>query len=121
LTLSFSDARRLKEAGFTDNEIVMFAASTLPNGSAQPRVELDSPVWRSVLESRREWVLDRINNGWDKYEIDIALNNYYRRKSDRSPFDFLKKEYYSTKNINYKAALRRRKQIEIERELPGYK
>ena len=113
MTLSFDDAAKLKTSGFTDYEIEVFATAVDTEGKPQPPIELGKPVWQRVMKSRRDWVDDKINKGWTVEEIEGELMGYYKRKAERSPWDFLKIEYVSKAKVDYRAAVRRRAREEI--------
>ncbi len=113
MTISFEDAKRLEAAGFLEYEIAAFALAIDGEGKPQPPVILDSPVWLRVLASRREWVDDKIERGWTDEQITETLMDYYRRKEERTPWDFLKAEYRPPMKVDYTAAIRRRAQMEV--------
>lgn len=121
MTISANDASRLRQAGFIESEIMEFANAVTAKGEPQPPVDLDSPVWQSVLESRREWWIDKVDRGWTEHEIVAELENYYRRDSKRNPFDFIRAEYRPPKKRDYMEIARKRQAAEIANELEGYK
>ena len=121
MTISTFDAQRLRESGFLEAEIMAIAEAKTAKGEDQPPVDLDSPIWQSVMESRRDWRVDKISRGWTEYEIVSELQNYYRRDSRRSPFDFLRAEYKPPQKKDYMEIVRKRAAAQIARELKGYK
>ncbi len=120
MTISASDASRLREAGFIEEEIMAIANAKTATGGDQPPVKLDSPVWQAVMESRREWWIDKVERGWKEYEIVNEMQNYYRRDNKRNPYDFIKAEYKPPKKADYMEIVRKRHANEINRELKGY-
>lgn len=120
MTLSFDDAAKLRTSGFLDYEIEQFASAVDSERKPQPPIELDKPIWQRVMASRRRWVDDLIGRDWTSEEIDEELMNYYRRKAERSPWDFLKLEYASKAKVDYRAAIRRRAREEITAALGKY-
>ena len=121
MSISQADAARLREAGFLDLEIEQIANAATAKGEPQPPIQLDSPIWQAVMESRRDWRVDKISRGWTEYEIVSELQNYYRRDSRRSPFDFLRAEYKPPQKKDYMEIVRKRAAAQIARELKGYK
>lgn len=120
MTISLDDAERLLAAGFTQWEVEGFATAKDAKGQDQPLVNLDSPVWKAVIESRRDWRDDKIAKGWTPEEIENVIMEYYARDAERSPWDFLKAEYKALRKIDYIEALQRRKQRDIKATLGRY-
>lgn len=120
MSISEADAMRLRHAGFLESEIMKLAEAKTSKGEDQPPVNLSSPAWTRVLESRREWWIDKVDRGWTTHEIVAELENYYRRDSKRTPFDFLRAEYRPPKKLDYLEIVRRRHKEEIESELGRY-
>lgn len=121
MSISGADADRLKQAGFLESEIQELAEAKTVKGEDQPPINLDSPAWQAVLESRREWWIDKVDRGWTEHEIVNELMNYYRRDKSRTPFDFLKAEYRPPKRVDYIEMIRKRHQGQIAGELEGYR
>jgi hypothetical protein len=121
LTISANDAARLRQAGFLESEIEGFANAVTSDGKPQPPIDIDSPVWQAVLESRREWWVDKIDRGWTEQEIINELQNYYRRDAKRNPWDFIKAEYKPPRKKDYMEIARKRYAAQIAGELEGYK
>ena len=121
MTISANDASRLRQAGFIESEIEGFANAVTANGEPQSPIDLDSPVWQAVIESRREWWIDKVDRGWTEHEIVAELENYYRRDSKRNPFDFIRAEYKPPRKRDYMDIARKRAASQIEGELEGYK
>ena len=121
MTISAADADRLRQAGFIESEIEGFANAVTADGKPQPPVNLDSPVWQRVLESRREWWIDKVERGWTEHEIISELQNYYKRDAKRNPFDFLRAEYRPPKKKDYMEIARKRATAQIAGDLEGYR
>lgn len=115
------DAQRLLEAGFTEWEVQRIGEATLPDGKSQPAINLDSPVWQRVMESRREWI-DRMisDRGWGAVEIADSIRKYYAVTPKRNPFDFLKAEYKPALKRDFWGAIRARNQRKVKATLKGY-
>jgi len=120
LTISFDTAEKLQAAGFTQWEIGKFAEGKTPDGHDQPMIALNNPLWKRVLKSRKEWMDDKIEKNWTKEEIERATMSYYAKIRGRSPWDFLKAEYYSPARKDYYAYIRARSQRRIEAVLGKY-
>lgn len=107
----------LRNAGFIDIELQKFeSADAFPNGPLE-----NFPAWMTMMDSRREWVEDKINRGWTEDEIERELANYYRHDSRRTPFDFLRAEYRPPKKSrDYQNMITRRNKNIIKEELPNY-
>lgn len=120
MPISMEDERRLKDAGFLNFEIEQFAAAKSPSGKDQPFVSLDTPVWRRVMDSRRAWIQDKIEQNWTDSEIENELMGYYQRDKSRSPWDFIRVEYKPPTRVDYKSAVREQKKLEIEGTLGKY-
>lgn len=120
MTISQSDAELLASAGFTNREIMELANAKTLKGADQPPININSPAWQRVLESRRQWWTDKLERGWEEGDIIREIENYYKRDEKRTPFDFLRAEYRPPKRIDYMEAIRRRHQAQIHGELDGY-
>ena len=122
MTISLRDAELLRHAGFLEQEIEQIASAVTAKGEPQPPIDITSPIWTAVMESRREWWLDKIGRGWTESEITNELQNYYRRDKSRNPFDFIRAEYRPpTKRKDYLELIRKRAAAQIAGELEGYK
>lgn len=108
MALSFSDAAELRDDGFQDFEIEQFASAKTPNGLDQPAIDIHSSLWQAVRHSRREWYDSKLKRGWTNYQIVDEIRRYYRKRSDRSPFDFLKAEYKPPQRLDYISAVKAR-------------
>lgn len=117
MSLSDHDVLKLKTSGFTNFEIFELANAKDPEGKDQPSIDLDSPVWVKVIESRQQWWEDKIKRGWAEEEIVNELMAYYDRDKTRTPWDFLKAEYRPVKKVDYLTIVRARKQAAIKAAL----
>jgi len=108
MTISIGDANILRRNHFTDAEIDDLSNAVTPDGKPQPPVDINSPVWRAVIASRRSWYMGRVRKGWKRDRINSTIDSYYRRGSKRSIYDFLKAEYQPKKVIDYMSAIKRR-------------
>lgn len=120
MTISFEDGERLKAAGFLDWEVGKFAEAVLVDGQPQPNINLNSPVWQRVIESRRNWIDDQAARGSTSEEIATTIMDYYGRGAKRSPFDFLKAEYKPVKKRDFWTEIRLRNQRKVKASLKGY-
>ena len=116
MSLSETDAERLRLAGFLQHEIDELSEARTADGKGQPPIHLDSPAWQATMESRRRWLDDKLNRNWTEDDIQREIIGYYEKGSQRSPWDFLKAEYKPPKKIDYIDARRRRAQTQV-REL----
>ena len=94
-----SDAERLRAAGFIDEEVKEFMA--------HPSSPTDSPLWDDAIERRIVWIQDKLDRGWDKPSIKGAIQEYYKRGANRTPWDFLKREYLDPKRVDYVSATKK--------------
>ena len=120
MALRDEDKLKLKAVGFTAYEIREFSKATDPSDVSQPLIDLDSPLWQRVMDSRRKWVDDKINRGWTESQIENAISEYYRKGKEPSPYDFLKAEYKPPLRRDYYEEVRARKQRQINVELGKY-
>ena len=127
MTISLQGAARLRQAGFLDAEISAIAEAKTAKGEDQPPVDLSSEAWQMAIESRRDWIIDKIGRGWTETEIRRELENYYRRDKRRNPWDFLEAEYdrimrrKAPGKSDYMAIVAKRVAARIAGELEGYK
>lgn len=90
--LSASQKKELFNAGFLPSEIDKFDEAKTPDGKQQ-NLAFDSAPFQKMIESRRKWILELKSAGWNNRQVVEQIKRYYRLKSGRSPFDFLKLEY----------------------------
>ena len=120
MSLSSYDAQLLMQAGFIEKEIMDLADAVTPAGTPQPPINLDSPAWQAMIQSRMEWVADKVNQGWSEWQIREEIMAYYARSGSRSPFDFLKLSYRPSKRVDYFAALANQKARQIQSVMGRY-
>lgn len=120
MSLSFESAERLRLAGFVAYELEAYAEAKAPDGKDQPFVDLGTPLWGRVIESRQSWVEDKIGKGWIQAEIENAIMDYYAKDPERTPFSFLKAEYKSKTKRDYYIEVRARAQRQINTDLKKY-
>jgi hypothetical protein len=120
MTISSEDFDILRKAGFVEYELEQIANAKTPDGKDQPPIDINSPAWRAVIKSRREWTDDKIARGWQLDAIINEVMNYYHKDERRTPFDFLKAEYRPRKRVDYYAVVRERKKIAIEEDMGEY-
>lgn len=112
--LSPYDRTRLINIGFSEWEVDQYDAGTDPSGVPQPDIDLDSPLWQSVMLIRETWLSEMKDQGYSEYEIETMIMEYYLRNRERSPWDFLKAEYKSKKKVDFSPASSRSAQARIE-------
>jgi len=105
ITIGFDEAyHRLRAAGFIDMEIRhIFSAGNVPE-------LFNTAPFNAMIHQRRHWVMERIKKGWTKGQLLDAIKRYYT-KPERSPFDFLRREYKPPLRVDfvkYRAAARKR-------------
>lgn len=120
MSLSFEDKATLINAGFLPYEVQQFDEAKTLDGQPQPPIDLGSPVWQRVLQSRRDWVNDKKAREWAQSEIEAEIMAYYRREKKRDPFSFLKAEYRPPAKKDFWESVRAREQHKIKAELKGY-
>jgi len=98
MPLSIKDNLRLRDAGFTQYEVDEFNNAVAVDGTPQV-INLDSATWQNMMYSRKQYIMDMIDEGLDKIEIENIIDDYYRMDRDRSPFDFVKREYKPPKGL----------------------
>jgi hypothetical protein len=87
---------RIIKSGFLPFEAEEFLTA---KGGYHNNVESDirkivgSEPFKFMLKSRLDWIHDCQKIGWSGQKIGLALRDYYKLKSGRTPFDFLKIEY----------------------------
>jgi len=117
MTISMEDYERLERAGFLEFEILGLANATDAAGNPQPPIDLGSPAWQVLLKSRKDWIDDKIERGWEKDEYTREIRAYYERDKKRTPFDWLKEEYKPKKKKADYLEARRRREIEQIKKL----
>jgi len=121
LSISSEAAQQLLDAGFLGSEVQDIAEAKTSDGKDQPPIDINSPIWQSVMKSRRDWWQDKRDRGWSEEEIITELMNYYRRDKSRTPYDFIRAEYKPPKKVDYIEIVRSRNRAQIIGEIDGYK
>lgn len=116
--LTEENVNRLRMAGFYDFEIEDMAKDVQPEG-AQSQPDLDGPSWQSVMKTRSEWTIDKVDRGWLPYEIEEVIRRHYERNPESSIWSFLKAEYRPVKRVDYLEARAKRERAKIEGGLHG--
>lgn len=109
--IGFDEAyMRLRSAGFLNMEIrEIFSAGNCPE-------LFGTEPFKAMLRSRRKWLRDMVRRGNSKGQIIDAIKKYYS-KEERSPFDFLRKEYKPPLRVDFKTyreAARKRAQRQVK-------
>ena len=102
--LGAQQAKTLRGVGFTQYEVDEFNNAVAPDGLPQS-IDLESATWHCMMISRKEFIMDMIKHGLTTIKIEKLINDYYKMDRDRSPFDFVKKEYKPPRGLtNYQKA-----------------
>ena len=80
----------MRNAGFLPKEIKEFDYNT--------SVEFNDEFFQGMIRSRRNWRDTMILGGWTQLEIAKKLASRYRKKKERSPWDFFRLEYATVSN-----------------------
>ena len=120
MSLSTADREKLADAGFMEFEIQSFAEAKTPNGKDQPAINLGSPLWQAVIGHRKDWVENRINEGWTPLQIEGAIEEFYLTDPRRDPWYFLKIEYQPVAQKDFDKQMQLRSQRRVGAELKGY-
>lgn len=107
--LSNDQKQYLFKMGFSSNEI-----RSLDEKDNNP-IDLNSPQWESTITSRQSWFLDKIEKGWTDNEIYAAIQSFYNKDKNRTPWDFLKAAYRPPKKVDYFTAIKNRTKTNPER------
>lgn len=110
---------RLSQAGFSDYEINEFSQARSKNGVPITH-NIDSQTWQAMINERASWVESLKNRGWTDEQIKREIQDYYTRRSGRSPFDFLKAEYRPIRRADYWDSQRNQKKVDIMSDVTGY-
>lgn len=96
MSLSWNDAIKLSNDGFTNREINLFAEAVDPTGKPQPEANIESPLWLSVRQERRD-LIGRLQDDYFTAEEEELTREMQDRIIDsfgpQDPFDWLKKIY----------------------------
>lgn len=109
MTLRYEDRQRLYNDGFTAYEISHYAKARAPDGTRQPPMDIDSPLWQAV-RAKRIVRATRIAQDYQKTHgkeisrryLSRLLNQWYVRHPKADPFDWLKREYRRLKKVTGK-------------------
>lgn len=82
----------LLNSGFLKSEIKAFDSAKIPDGEVQ-NVAFNSIPFQRMIQSRRDWVKRCHAANYDNATIRQRLNDHYKAKKGRTPWDFLKAEY----------------------------
>lgn len=110
--LSYDDILLLRDSGFTELEIERLQESA--------SINIETPAWYSVIESRQIWQGDRLAEGWSEEEIEDIIDGYYEIEETHSPWDFIKAEYQPPAKLDYQKGVQQRAQMKIKDYLPDY-
>ena len=72
---------------------------------------MDSPAFVAMRESRRQWWVTLLGQGWTRRQIWKAIRNWYKSPK-HDPFEWLRESYQPAKRITkeqYRVAAKRRK------------
>lgn len=120
MSLSKSDSRRLRDAGFIPEEIDRIGKAVTPGGVKQPKVDIESDAWSKTIKNRIRQRERWAKKGLTEWQQDEVLRTYYRTKAGapRSPYDFIKALYVPEKGLtDYAYAIRRRHQQRVRQGL----
>lgn len=100
MPISHSDAQFLRTQGFTLKEIIHLSEATSPDGTLQPTVDIDSPVWRSMISDRIE-IVNIIRDQWfadrglpmTQRQLDYVINQWYAQGILKDVWDWIKATY----------------------------
>lgn len=86
---------RMRSCGFLDFEIRhILSAGNLP-------MLFETKPFNAMLRDRLTWVKRMRKAGWTKEQVIFEIKRYYS-KPERSPFDFLRKEYKPPLKVDFK-------------------
>jgi len=112
-----SGDNRIISMGFVEAQQMLISAGFLPQeirklfGAHGVVDAMNSKPFHAMLVERRRWVNEMRKTGMSSKEIMTAIKMWYGRDEQRSPFDFLRKEYRPPQKVNrtaYRDAARRR-------------
>lgn len=96
--LTMKQKNHMLKSGFLPSEIMAIDRAKMPDGKQQESIYNSEP-FKAMIKSRREYITDRMKEGFTRLHVKDKIKEYYRLKSGRSPFDFLKLEYKPTKRL----------------------
>ena len=113
--LTRAQKSQLLAEGFLFSEVNTYNSAKSPDGTPQD-FAFNSKTFRAARQSRQEWVRDLKKIGWTDGEIKQRIAAYYKLKAGRTPFDFLKLSYASTKRLSdFQDAVRRKIRSRVSR------
>jgi len=124
MPLNRNQKKLLMEDGFLPSEIRAFSQATGGNVGAgdserhvvKQAVAFNSKPFLAMRRSRRRYIKDLKQLGWNDMEIRAKQVEYYRKGSGRTPFDFLKLEYEPVHKItDFQDSVRRKIRSRISR------
>ena len=121
MPLSMRDSLRLRQVGFTQSEVDEFKNAVAVDGSPQT-INLDTATWHNMMISRKDWIMDmHTEEGLDLPEIEARIDEYYMMDRERSPFDFVKREYKPPRALSdYQKARTNRAKAQTDRLYKRY-
>lgn len=127
--LTHAQVITMRRAGFLKSEIRAFNNARAPDGSYQDtKAIFKSKPFQVMLKDRAAWwrraltPVDKGGYGYTRTQATYEILGYYRRRGQRSPFDFLKAEYKPPKKLtDFQYATRLRVRARITKSLgKGY-
>jgi hypothetical protein len=114
--------KMLYSEGFLPREIIEFERAIGGDVRSGHRVKqeiaFNSKPFLAMRRSRRKYIANLRQVGWNDYEIRQKLNDYYRLGMGRSPFDYLKAEYRPARKLtDFEDATKRRIRSRLTRTL----
>ncbi len=86
--LSRQQKDTLRNAGFLWKEVRAFSMAKTPDKVTSQEFDLTTATWQKVIDTRKQYVAKRMDEGWSKPQIRRALIRYYRR-GKKSPWDYI--------------------------------
>lgn len=103
MSISARDGEILRDEGFTELEVEAFAAAVDPAGKPQPMIDIGSPFWVHLRETRQALLTDLVRimeeEDWPerirtREATDEIIDGFYGPgRRWRDPFEWLKSEY----------------------------
>jgi hypothetical protein len=89
MSISRNDAKILKAAHFSRDEIKAIKSALTPEGTPQPKIEITNDAWKFAIRSRKIWYGKMKKAGNSEKQIQAEIRKYYTQRKNASPFDFL--------------------------------
>jgi hypothetical protein len=114
--------QQLYKEGFLPREIVELQGARGGDVRTGHRVKQEfntgSKVFKSLRRARVKYITDLRQAGWSGDEIRQKINEYYRLKTGRSVYDFLKLSYQPARKItDFQSAVKLRIRSRVSRTL----